>query len=626
MNKPSKSLRWLGAGAALLLLLIVLSLLFWPEPEEIDPETPEAEEPTFYVEPTADPEDAAIRPLALRGDDYKFQDHNEVVSFEYQPPISPHKLLRMLEPVARTGHYPGDYAGTLRAENRTPAKDPVSLGTLRWHSKRRTLPDLLGALRDEVAPTFAADHEEGPEGFSSALHAASTVDAATVRGLAQMRLRLAEPDPSKLTDALDTLALCLWRERRHGELERLLQAGPDYRPAEPELTEELAQIFDPHAAGEDFLMKMRLAIACGDTETARTALEALPEEKRCQYGELYIERIENGLTAGLDEEGREKLEKHFTQLREVMEGYDRPTAERFADWSDEQILKWLRWSRSALGGETDAPADALLYLLEEREFDGGDLTADVAIQAGFRARGRRERARAVALFALTQKLAYPPYPPGTLPDGYAMIKFNGFEASIYAAKHFSPIQERVGDEEVREEIIEAILDMLDYSIRHCTDEDSAGIAGRPGYLEMAFTYKWRLEASLYGYEAVLPELRELIERPPELMYRYWARNRLGNYLERLERYEDAMNEWRAFARGREGALHINRGIRKMAFLGDRTGRIEWIEEAIELGREAVEAIETGDLKPKKQSPEFVKETIEENGIGLAKHLKSRNLY
>ena len=538
-------------------------------------------------------EEPAIEPLAYPGGDYKFQEHSGPIPFEYEPPIPAHEMAELLKPVSEFGTYPSDEPETLRPENRSPKENPRSLGDLRWHGKNRTLPDLLGAIREELRPGLAKE-KDWRNPLSTALRVAATVDAATARGLAWANLRLAPANGKAIEKAVNRLALALWRAGEDEALARLLEAGPSAsvaaRAPGAGMPATLSPLLGRQSLPDDAPMRQRfrLAVANGDPAAARSALAACPKEKRPAEAKSLVQRLADGLGAGLDEQAREKLAGHLETLARRFEDHSEPLTKRFADWPEQRILRWVRFAHGVNGGNHDAVADALLYLLEKRDFQGADLSPAVAIQAAFRVRDRGDPGRAVALFTLTQTLGYPPHPPGpTSGELHPMEIFNGFEASIYAASLLAPIDQNIENTATRDNIWRAIRQMLAYSIKHCTSPASAGIAGRSGYLLIAIRKKWHATFKVAGREAVIQNLRRVIDRPPHMAYRYWARIYLGEQLVGLERWGEAYEVYRKLALGREGGGSISFGIEKMAYCGWKAKNPKWIDQAISLGERAL---------------------------------------
>jgi len=610
------------------LLLLLAAAGWWffgaaAEPAPAPPAAPPA--PNFPFQAQADPMpegvEPVIVPLAMRVEgDYRFQDHLGQVPFAYEPPIEPWRMLEILAPATEVGWYPSDHPESLRATRREPEATDATLGGFYWHKRNARAPGFLGALRQEMAPALGKSRQAFLKTMPRALSVASWIDAVTTRGLAQMSLRLVPPgDLEKLIEAVDALALALYREGRHEALAHLLEAGPAYLPAAAPgravpawPAEPFDAVFTASAADEADRPRFRLhlALARGDAPAARAAQAAqedLAEAAPAAPG--LIARLEKGLGAGLSAEDRTALGAHFKALARHFEGHGAPIPERFADWPTARVLEWVRWTNEALHGMSDPGADALLYLLEHRRFEGADLLPDLVIQAAFRVtpRGQMDRGkaaryeygRAAALFALVPALAWPPYPPGrpeVVDDG--MRQFNGFEAPLYAWYQYRSMSTREVDEAALQEVEKGLLAMVEYSIAHCQSEEAAGIAGRPGYLATALEAKWDLLALVYGKQRKIEALEAMIARPPSLGYRRFARHELGNTLEAAGRDEEAMALWRLMARGHEGPVLIANGIWNMGSAANKADvplaqREVWLQEALRLARAADRAYETG---------------------------------
>ena len=543
-------------------------------------------------------EEPAIEPLAYPGGDYKFQEHSGPIPFEYEPPIPAHEMAELLKPVSEFGTYPSDEPETLRPENRSPKENPRSLGDLRWHGKNRTLPDLLGAIREELRPGLAKE-KDWRNPLSTALRVAATVDAATARGLAWANLRLAPANGKAIEKAVNRLALALWRAGEDEALTRLLEAGPSAsvaaRAPGAGMPATLSPLLDRQSLPEDAPMRQRfrLAVANGGLAAARSALAAWPKEKRPAEAKSLVQRLEDGLAAGWDEKAREKLAGHFETLARRFEDHREPLAKRFADWPEQRILRWVRFAHGVNGGNHDAVADALLYLLEKRDFEGADLSPSVAIQAAFGVRDRGQKARATALLLTTQACAYPPHPPGPpSEDLHAMEIFNGFEAAPYAAIEAEPQFHKLSESR-RKKLASALLEMLKYSRRHCFDDESAGIAGRPRYGTLVMQKIWDMTQYVKGRNVLIEKLRRVVRRAPHVGYRDLARQYLARHLFYAGQAKEAVAVWRKQALGRDYSRSVVTAMHRIIFIGAQEGKVKWVREGRTLGKRMLKAIESG---------------------------------
>ena len=578
-------------------------------------------------------EEPAIEPLAYPGGDYKFQEHMGPFPFDYEPPIPAHRMTELLADALRVGEYPSDDPSTLQAEDREPEAEPRSLGWIGWHKEQADYGEILGAIRDELLPALARPDGAWRGALSTAVGAATRHDAAGARFLAQMQLRLSPPDPKKLGNAVDALAETLFRAGRDARLRTLLDQKQGFRPTEVSdlgAPPGLDRLLSPERLDEKAgpLLRFRLAVARGDRTAAERHLERIPEKKRPEHADIYLARLAEGLGARLGEKGREKLAGHFETLDGLFEGFAQPTQARFDGWSPERALEWVRWCEATAGGVADPGADALLYLLEQRDFDGGDLLPHIPFAAARRVDGRPfgDYGRSIPLYVLAQTVSFPPWPPGRAEAGEkAMLRFNGFESSIYAAMALSTVWGGDLDEShpVRERIGEAILKMLDYSQRLCQSGQAASISGRPGYLLILVRERWVLRRRLYGAEAVIPDLKRVIERSPTRRYRRWARWELGICYELLDRPRAAYELWREQALGHDGVAHMARGVRRMADAGARVGEPKLIKQAIALGRRARAALEAGRVQGREPKTRRRERDELKKQIAYAKRLADR---
>ena len=574
-------------GLLALVLLAVTPLLLWPREKPL----------RIGRDPLPPREDAVVQPLALPGDDYRFQDHSGPIPFEYEPPIPAHEMAELLKPYTKFGHYVTDRRTGPRSPDPGFSEKTESLSFLYWKGFERynieqLRPIVMTALREEFRGKIAeADGNE--KQFGRLLPTAFSVDPPTGLALAQMQYRLAGPDAQALGKAVDQLVGAAWLAGEHELLRAMLQEGVRWRDATGTTLwrPQLEAIFDP-ANSDPPGLAFRLHVARGEINKARAELESMPPEARPDHAESWLQRRENGVAAGLDEKARQAIADRFLEASRQFEGFNKPTTERFNGWSDQRVLGWIDYCAAIFGRASDPVADALCYLVEQRDFEGGEMDPSIALQVGFRLRDRGEVLRATPYFTLTQTLAYPPYPPGRK-ELDAMQVFAGFESALYAAMESAPYIYKLSDAD-QETLQRAILEMIEYSRRHCTDPASAGIAGRPRYHPLLIKKTWDIKRRLDGREALIPELRKMIANPPTIGHRKMARIYLADLLHHLGRNAEAKEVWRELALGRDFSRSIPLGIAEIARLGRKEHKPEWIDQAERIAHRVLNAIDSGE--------------------------------
>jgi len=318
--------RGIVAGGVAALLLAALLLVWWsarpgaPEPEPAPgPPVAYAGVPVGPVDPEPDRAEALIQPVALPGDDYRFQDALGPLPFTYEPPLPAPGFAELLAPYTAHGAYVTDRRTEPRPADPGPADpgyaDPApSLDHLYWKRfKTHTLEELpaivMTALRDEFRPALspigARDGKSAGKTFNRVYAIATSVDPHTALALAQMQLRLAPSEPEPLFRAFERYLASAWLAGEHALVGELLESGPAWGDSgttdhwRPQLTELFA------ATGEDPpALALRLAVARGDVGAARTILSRLPQASRPRAADAWLARLEGELGAGLDEEAR----------------------------------------------------------------------------------------------------------------------------------------------------------------------------------------------------------------------------------------------------------------------------------------------------------------------------------
>jgi hypothetical protein len=488
----------------------------------------------------------------LEGRKFKFQDClSGPLPFTYEPPVEPHVLAQMLASKIDFGEYAIDHDTPLTAENRTPAANAPDLGDLRWHSKKRSYANLLGALADTLPA--ALQKPTPPYGvFNTARMIAVTEDARAAAGLAEVALRLAPP--KHLPAALDHLAGAYWLAHEYDRIDALLRAGADYRPTAEHgcgLPAELRSLLQQAAPAPDDHTRLQLALVRGDAADAEVALARVDDANLRQACKPLVARHRHGLLTELDNKHRAAVTARLADLRRQLEGVRLPLHDRFADWPIPRLEDHLRWTTRALGGYSDPAADCLGYLIEQRRYTGLNVASGTALCAGKRFERRREPFRALPMYLLCQKLGYLHEDARFDEDGPdAMVSFNGFEAPIYFARAIVGCHRLWKYVKAHGEIYDIAMRMYDYSLEHCLDPNIAGIAGRCGYHEIALSFKWPLSLLTGHAEDAVPELEQTIRNGATPMLRSKAAGCLGRYyLVHAEEYEKAADIFHRLAVG-----------------------------------------------------------------------------
>ncbi len=523
---------------------------------------------------------STFKPVSMVAPDkrgYKFQQHLEgPYPFDYEAPIPVGLCPQMFGDLIDFGSYTLDEEKPLKATDREPSDSPPDLSELRWHVEKRTYPRLLGALAEALPPALASSGP--PRGVvGQAFLVSVSEDAPTAVAMAEAGIRMASR--KKLPRALNRLAGAYWMGKKFDKLEALLEAGPQYRPVAeasvgfpPEIESILSSVQGQKR--ENPLLTLQIAVLRGRPERAVEALERIDKKTvHDRFGPL-IDRMEEGLAAGTDAEGRGKpLAQQFVVLRRQLADAKRPVHERFADWSIERLESHLRWVSAALSGYSDPVADILAYMVEKRQYAGTEVHSGVALSAGKRLVDRGESARALPMFLLTQKLGYLSEAGQFGSDEFSgMVSFNGFESSIYFARTINShpsLQEYVAQ---HESIFEVAMKMFDYSEQHCKDPKSSGIAGRPGYETMLTIQRWQLALMTGRAKQFIPDLKKSMHQGPNLGIRQSAAMTLGQcYLYETEQYGKAARLFEQMAMGKMDGQMSSMALQMLYKTGRKSG-------------------------------------------------------
>ncbi len=405
-------------------------------------------------------------------------------------------------------------------------------------------------------------------------------DARAAVTFAEANLRLAKS--KKLHRAVSRLAATYWLGKEYNQLDTLLEEGVNYRPTSAnsagfptELDSILTSAGQTARSSQNTRPKavsLQLALIRGDHKKAKAALETIKKEKIANIYAPMVERLRAGLKATVQTAKQKKnIKNAFREARHQLEDAQQPLHKRFADWPTERLENHLTWTVGALGGYCDPVADILAYMIEWRGYRGIEVDSGTALVAGKRLAHRGEPARALPMFLLCQKVGYlskegqfdesPPNP---------MVSFNGFEAAVYFAKNITEHWSLKNYVKNHDHIYEVAMDMYDYSLAHCRDNKSAGIAGRYGYEEVALTCRWQLSLLTGHEDDAIPRIRKMMNNGPTSSIRRKAAGYLGRHYKKVKEYGKAAEIFRRLAVGSIDGRFSSYALRMLYSIAQRS--------------------------------------------------------
>ncbi len=138
------------------------------------------------------------------------------------------------------------------------------------------------------------------------------------------------------------------------------------------------------------------------------------------------------------------------------------------------------------------------------------------------------------------------------------------------------------------------MQMLEQSIAHCRDDGCAGIAGRPGYEEVALRYKWNFATGLGHREDILDEVKGLVRNGPTKGIREKAAWELGFYYG-FRDYEKAVPLFSALATGDIHGQWSESALQRLKELAERSGNPKYRQRYIKTARQIISRY--GDVMP-----------------------------
>ncbi|GEM_PF-6053821 len=394
--------------------------------------------------------------------------------------LEPSEFSWLCEPET-LGMYPSDRrVGELHSakeEEWVPVEEAPALSEMRYFADKRSLPNLLGALQKEL-PGMMGKYRLDPVG-NDALHLAAGLDGEAAIVFAERSLRYCSN--SEYAQRLECyLRLCADAGKYEVVSEFLKRDGHLWDPKYSAAKAASERIGSLLASGnvQGAWAQHQVSLWQGDLSRAAKHLERVPaqleqaaQKQKKTWAKLapQVEGRMLRLQASSLEEWATGEEQHA--VREALSRVERqvayrnvPMLERYATLPIPELLQELRARVATYGRASEPVSDFILYLLEQRGYNGTDIPIDQLLWNAIAVRGRGDDPRAAGMFLLTQKTGGIGFDPNKIYGRWAMNNKFTTEAGVYLVKvlwlHGSR-RPRV----VRDTVIDAMAFSYDCAVR-----------------------------------------------------------------------------------------------------------------------------------------------------------------
>jgi hypothetical protein len=562
---------------------------------------------------------------------------------EYDVGITPAELAKKLKDISGFGTYATDKPrAPIVATNRVAEAGGPALERLYYYPQERSLPRLLGALQKELPGMLAK--LETKVNLDRALNVAFAVDTATAVCVAEANLRLC--DEADVPKALLQLASAYQAAGEMGKLKGMLRKTEDRGlktedsfviPARKTFIPELDAVLPPRPVGEDALNlwhNHQLALLKGDLheakETARqlsvvseqlsvgTAPEVALLKKLAAAAQARVDRLETGIvnrqaakpaqddTSTAQSSSLSSLHSSPSALSAAFAAIERlattghePLTNRLAKLSDEQVVEMVKQSAATYGRMSDETADLILYLIEQRDYNGTEIPVDVLLWAGIHVKAQRP-ARSIPILAEAQRVGMLRWWDAKQETAAQFA----VEAGVYLAECV------VQDKKTR------LMDL--YPVYAAILSNAVTVAAINAPQAKAYYYyyqavwgQWQIH-TYFNHRDRLPAIWEdqMINSPNEHM-RFKAKYYLAmHYIYSGQQVDEAKQLLRTIAAGANGTEWVSDGIEGLQFLAAlRSDNLLW--------EESLKAAELALREPPSDSPFRKKwETLRKKAVSV----------
>lgn len=404
---------------------------------------------------------------------------------------------------------------------------------------------------------------------------------------------------TSLPDAIELLAAAYRRAGQSGKLNLLIRQGVDYRPVTHRLAPSiagLAPLRDAAVQSNDFdglCRNVRAALLrCDgvalDRWLSRVNALSLDAPQQRKLDELYRRslRLSDGLAASLKrDEQRAGLEAAFDR---VIEGRRADNAgltlvDRLEPLSTAEAVLDLQRHLRVFGAASSPTADRLLYLMEQRQWSGLELSARALYPIAFHIHKHYEPARVVAVYALVQKVGClrPPQKKTFGGDFFAAA-----ECGIYIQRCFEDNEALLE----RDDAWDMLRPVIALAAEMCNDE-SAAATGVWGH-KYSWMHRFMANSALFRFDKLYdhvgysePMLQQIVDNYPPRYARYDARFHLASHLmDDPNRHNEAIRHIELMIEGHDSLETIDNGVRQMQRMAIKLNRIDLWNRSIELGQ------------------------------------------
>jgi hypothetical protein len=358
-----------------------------------------------------------------------------------------HQPVKLIELVnaENFGVYKSDISYDLslvkRGRRKLKPVEGVSLSDLRYYPQKRSYANFQAAIERDL-PAQIVKPKINP-GVDALLRIALSLDKVYSVALAEATVRYSSK--SDYVQSVETLCEVYLRTGNKRQLSKFINDHETWRVSrdESDLFKTLS------VTGESDLSRawfsFQLAILSGKSNSKiesrlgefldvfegannKQKKRFIAVKKQAEAREIF----HDDPFQNLNEEGKLKLRSVASRYAFQLKSLDIPLLERYALLSEEKIIDDIKLYSRVYGNMSNKMVDLILYLMEQRGYDGVDIAVSDLLWGGIHIQGEYGKKRAMPVFALAQKTAV--MNPGSTHSKQILAQQFAVESGVYYCK------------------------------------------------------------------------------------------------------------------------------------------------------------------------------------------------
>lgn len=325
-------------------------------------------------------------------------------------------------------------------EGNVKPDENITFHDLRYYPEKRSYENFKLAFQKEI-PNLLSKPRENPR-LETFLRMVLEIDDEYSKSLAEASLRFS--DKKTYVDSFEVLCEVYYKTGDFKELERIVSRYSKWRVSKGNTKLFKNLYYETSDPITQVWLDVQYAVLTGANvekpiERAGLLVNNDDSKKNQKYQKLIVKAVDRNIFhknpfENLSEVDKIKIEEVSHKYKNLLDQQDVPLLERYAYLSEEELLSKINLYSKVYGNMSNETADVILYLLEQRNYDGVKIPVNDLLWSAIHTMGDYDKYRAMPIFSLTQKTAV--LNPGDSHSKKVLSEQFGVEAGLYYARTF----------------------------------------------------------------------------------------------------------------------------------------------------------------------------------------------